>query len=73
MLVEIRTTGGQTMYPASRHPGGELVAGLGGSWTEPATVEQETLETAVGLIAATALQIRWWRGAEGPGMLRPWL
>jgi hypothetical protein len=58
MLVELRSTGGQTLIPPSTHPSGE-----GFAWDEngdPAKVDATTLQEAVARIAAAALFARHW-------------
>lgn len=57
-LVELRSTGGQTVFPPSVHPSGERV-----SWsksTGPAPVDVQILERAVRALAAAALLSRHW-------------
>ncbi len=61
MLVELRSTGCQTLAPPSRHPSGERVR-----WEqdgEPGRVSAEALHTAVARVAAGALLARHWPGA----------
>jgi hypothetical protein len=58
MLVEIRSTGAQTVFPGSTHEGGEPIA-----WSrdgEPSCVEAETLRRSVAKIAAASLIARYW-------------
>lgn len=58
VLVELRSTGAQTIVPPSTHPSGEAV-----TWErddEPATVEPDDLLRAVGRLAAAALLARHW-------------
>ena len=58
MLVEIRSTGGQTVFPGSTHPSGEAVA-----WAEdgdPAPVEALELRRAVVHLACAAMLARHW-------------
>ncbi|MBI2218775.1 MAG: bifunctional DNA primase/polymerase [Candidatus Rokubacteria bacterium] len=60
MLVEIRSTGGQTVFPGSTHPSGEAV-----EWAEdgdPAHVEPGELRHAVVHLAVAALIARHWPG-----------
>lgn len=62
MLVELRSTGGQTVFPPSVHPSGELI-----DWAkdgEPARVPYPVLRQAVARLAAAALLARYWP-AEG--------
>jgi len=57
-LVELRSTGGQTIVPPSVHPSGELLA-----WEkdgEPAVVTADALRRAVAMVAATAMLARRW-------------
>lgn len=58
VLVEIRATGHQTIFPPSIHPEGEAI-----SWTadgDPAPVEYAKLREAVAKLAAAALLVRHW-------------
>ena len=58
MLVELRSTGGQTIIPPSIHPSGEVFA-----WDvdgDPAEVDAARLQTAVAQVAAAALVARHW-------------
>ncbi|OWK39413.1 DUF3987 domain-containing protein [Fimbriiglobus ruber] len=60
MVVELRSTGGQTVVPPSRHPGGEQLA-----WDrngEPGEAAADVLLAAVRSIAASALLARYWPG-----------
>ena len=64
MLVELRSTGSQTVFPPSVHPSGEVV-----EWSvrsDPAQVEAEVLIRSVGKLAAAVLLARNWpqRGAR---------
>jgi hypothetical protein len=57
-IVEIRSTGGQTVFPPSIHPSGELI-----SWVqdgEPLEVGPKELKRAVSRLAAAALLARHW-------------
>lgn len=59
-LVELRSTGQQTLIPPSIHPNGQRLR-----WEatgEPARVEPETLCNAVAKVAAGALLARHWSG-----------
>jgi hypothetical protein len=59
MIVEIRSTGGQTIFPGSVHESGEPI-----HWDsagEPARVSVAELHAAVGKIAAGALLVPYWR------------
>ena len=56
MLVELRSTGGQTVFPGSTHESGEVIR-----WAEdgdPAEVDPTQLIKAVGLLAAACLLVR---------------
>ncbi|OPX92333.1 MAG: hypothetical protein A4E53_00555 [Pelotomaculum sp. PtaB.Bin104] len=58
MLVEIRSTGGQTVFPGSTHPSGEKIA-----WEaegDPNKLAFEHLLPVVGRLAAAALLARHW-------------
>jgi hypothetical protein len=77
MLIEVRSTGTQTIIPPSVHPSGEAV-----TWAEqgePALVDGAALLVIVSKIAAAALLVRYWPGegsrhdaalALGGGLLR---
>jgi hypothetical protein len=61
MLVELRSTGAQTLVPPSVHPSGEPV-----TWQEagdPTPVTAKDLTRAVGRLAAAALLARHWPAA----------
>jgi putative DNA primase/helicase len=60
MLVEIRSTGCQTIVPPSIHPSGEAIAWDGDG--EPAVVAPDELRTAAARLAAAALLARRWPG-----------
>jgi len=63
MLIEVRSTGCQTVVPPSVHPSGEAYV-----WErdgQPAEVDASTLLAAAGEVAACALLVRAWPG--GPG------
>lgn len=58
VLVEIRSTGGQTVLPPSVHPSGEVLA-----WEvdrEPNAVDPEGLHNSARLVATAALLARHW-------------
>lgn len=60
MLVEIRSTGMQTVVPPSTHPSGEAIA-----WSEdgePAHVDADELRHAVAYLASAATLARHWPG-----------
>jgi len=77
MLVELRSTGAQTLVPPSTHPSGEPI-----TWArdgDPAAVDPDLLQRAVARVAAGALLARHWptRGSRhafalalGGGLLR---
>jgi len=58
MLVELRSTGSQTVFPGSVHPSGEPIEW--GDDGDPATVDVAELERTVRWIAAGALLVRFW-------------
>ncbi|RWM22617.1 MAG: hypothetical protein EOR73_07065 [Mesorhizobium sp.] len=74
MLVELRSTGGQTMFPPSVHPSGERL-----SWTEdgqPFETDGEFLLQCVRCLALASLIMRHWQdglrnvlGLRVPGAL----
>ncbi|MER9212839.1 phage/plasmid primase, P4 family [Mesorhizobium sp. M0663] len=74
MLVELRSTGGQTMFPPSVHPSGERL-----SWTEegqPFEIDGEFLLQCVRCLALASLIMRHWQdglrnvlGLRVPGAL----
>jgi hypothetical protein len=58
MLLEVRSTGGQTIVPPSRHPSGEDIV-----WErdgEPAVVAADLLQAQVADVAASALVAQHW-------------
>lgn len=58
MLLELRSTGAQTVFPGSTHTSGEFI-----NWDadgEPASVEARDLERAAGQLAAASLLARHW-------------
>jgi hypothetical protein len=58
MLLELRSTGTQTVFPPSIHPSGEVIQWAAGG--EPAQVSKEELERACSkLAAATLLALSW--------------
>jgi hypothetical protein len=57
-LVEIRSTGGQTVVPPSVHPSGERLQW--DKWGEPAQIALTALKRAVEKVAAAALLARHW-------------
>jgi hypothetical protein len=60
MLVELRSTGAQTIFPGSVHPSGEAI-----EWDadgEPAIVDPVTLVKAVTMLAVATMLARHWPG-----------
>jgi hypothetical protein len=58
MLVELRSTGAQTLVPPSVHPSGEAI-----TWVEdgePAEIDGDALRQAVARLAAASLLVRAW-------------
>lgn len=58
MIVELRSTGAQTVFPPSVHPSGDIV-----NWTDfqaPATIGFEELDRACGRLAAACVSLRNW-------------
>ena len=62
VLVEVRSTGGQTVFPSSTHPSGELIAWVHDG--DPAEIDGPTLRSRVARLAAAAILVRHWP-AEG--------
>ncbi len=64
MLIELRSTGGQTVVPPSVHPSGEVVRWERGSISstqgEPSVAPARELRAAVARVAAVALVARHW-------------
>lgn len=59
-LVELRSTGGQTVMPGSVHPSGEAI-----TWAKdgpPEPVDADKLQGAVARLAAASLLVRNWPG-----------
>jgi replicative DNA helicase len=76
VLLELRSTGAQTVFPLSTHPSGEAI-----TWArdgDPAEVEVEMLVRQVRALAAASLLARYWHngarhgaaGALAGGLLR---
>ena len=61
MLVEIRSTGTQTVWPGSVHTSGEIIAFQDPS-VEPVRIEPDVLHEVVQRCAAVALLVRRWPG-----------
>lgn len=60
-LVELRSSGGQTVFPPSTHPSGEPIAWVPGAEdAAPARIASAELEQCVGRLAAGALLVRHW-------------
>ncbi len=59
MILELRSTGCQTLFPPSEHPSRELIEWMGAG--EPAHVHADDLLCRVGKLAAAALLARHWR------------
>jgi len=63
MLVELRSTGAQTIFPPSTHPSGELIAF--DQEQEPGIVVGPKLAAAVGRLAAASILVRVWPREKG--------
>jgi hypothetical protein len=63
MLVELRSTGTQTVWPPSVHPAGELITFQ--TEHEPARITAPELRVAVARVAACALLARHWPRMNG--------
>ena len=62
MLVEIRSTGCQTIFPGSTHKEtGEQIEWTHGQFEQPLEISADTLTVAVGKLAAAALLASYWR------------
>lgn len=59
MIVEIRSTGGQTIIQPSVHPSGEFYEWSGEQ--DPAKIEADKLRNSVAQLAACSLICRYWR------------
>ena len=62
MLVELRSTGGQTMFPPSIHPSGEQVEWDGKA--DPAKVEPATIRDSVKCLALASVLLRNWQEGQ---------
>lgn len=59
-LVELRSTGAQTVIPPSLHPDGERLEWSGGRLGDPREIVAEQLQVRVRLVAAASLLTRYW-------------
>lgn len=57
-LVELRSTGGQTVFPPSTHPNGEKITWQASG--DPARVAPDVLKGGISRLAAAALLVRHW-------------
>lgn len=64
MLVELRSTGAQTVIPPSLHPSGEQIEWTG-AWGDPREMPAEQLQLRVRILAAAALLARHWPASGG--------
>ncbi len=64
-LIELRSTGSQTVWPPSVHPSGERIAFETNAAGNPAMVDAHELQRAVSQTAAAALLARHWPLAAG--------
>ena len=60
MVVELRSTGGQTVFPGSVHPTGEEIQWERGCDGDPAMVDASELTQHVNELAAAAVVLRCW-------------
>lgn len=63
MLVELRSTGGQTIVPPSIHPSGQRIKWYGNA--DPAVVDSKDLVDDVSCLAAATLLARHWPAKGG--------
>lgn len=61
VLLEIRGTGGQTLFPPSIHTSGEQYSWFG-EWHPPAVCTYQEIEKQVRWLAAASLLARYWPG-----------
>lgn len=59
-LVELRSTGAQTVIPPSTHPSGDVLAWEDDTWGDPREVQAEELALRVRILAAATLLARYW-------------
>ena len=59
-MLEIRSTGGQTVLPFSTHPSGEAIEWSDDGDREPTTISAEALREHVVKLAAATLLVRHW-------------
>ena len=60
-LVEIRSTGLQTVFPGSIHPSGEPIEWTNSEFGEPTKINAVDLGKAVAMVASAALMATYWR------------
>lgn len=65
VIVELRSTGCQTMVPPSTHPSGERVEWANGFFGDPAQIDSEELRTRVARLAVACLIVRHWPKGSG--------
>lgn len=61
MIVELRSTGCQTVFPGSVHPSGETIAWVG-EYREPTKLDPAELSRFVARVASAALLSKHWPG-----------
>jgi len=64
MLLELRSTGAQTVIPPSIHPTGEYLAWTG-DWGTPRDIPAARLQVHVNVLAAASLLARYWPESGG--------
>src|SRR5690606_5694284 len=65
MMIELRSSGAQTIFPGSIHNSGEAITFDRADVGDPAAVSGEELVEAINLMAATILIARRWPGEGG--------